>query len=312
MKPLRDFLNLLLENWTLKLTAVFLGFILWLVVRGDPGAERVITVPLEITIPRTMQIVNERPSAVDVTLRGTSGSMWLVQQIACVVDLGSGREGEHIVPLTPDNIRFPRTAGLEIVGIRPARILVDLEATVTKEVPVAVATRGDPAPGYDVYAKYSEPSRVMISGPRTRVENISEISTESVALSDRKETLRILTYLNIKDPMVHSDPVGPVAVSIEIGVHRRTVTVPRVAVSAGPEYSVSPAHISVQLLIPQDLPHKLTAADLSATVPDLESDPPQAPRKVKPEVKFVNTPDAAIIIKEVSPAEVTVRKKEKS
>jgi hypothetical protein len=76
--------------------------------------------------------------------------------------------------------------------------------------------------------------------------------------------------------------------------------------------SVAPSRLSVQLLVPQDFPRKLTAEDLSATVPDIELNSADSPRKVKPEVRFVNAPDAAIVIKEVLPAEVTVRKKEKS
>jgi YbbR domain-containing protein len=312
MRVLRELLQLVLENWTLKLTAVFLGFALWLVVRGDPGAERVITVPLEISIPRTMEIVRDRPSTVDVTLRGTAGSTWLAQQISCMVDLRSAQEGEHIVPLTPENIQFPRAAGLEIVGIRPARVLVDLERTVSKEVPVSVATRGDPAQGYDVYAKSAQPSRVNLSGPRSRVENIAEVSTESIALSDRKESFRASTNLNIQDPLVHSDPVGPISVSINIGVHRRTITIHKVAVSADAGLSVAPQYVTVQLLVPQDMSRKITAADLSATVLETELALSESSRKVKPAIKLVKAPDAAIAIKEVLPAEVTVRKKEKS
>jgi hypothetical protein len=42
---MRFLIGLLFENWGLKLTAVLLAVVLWLVVRGDPNAERVISRP---------------------------------------------------------------------------------------------------------------------------------------------------------------------------------------------------------------------------------------------------------------------------
>src|SRR5437867_5657552 len=41
MKPVKD---MLMENWGLKLTAIFLAFMLWVAVHGDPGVERIISV----------------------------------------------------------------------------------------------------------------------------------------------------------------------------------------------------------------------------------------------------------------------------
>lgn len=312
MRFLREALQILLENWTLKLTAVFLAFILWLVVRGDPAAERVITIPLEISIPRNMEITNDRPSAVDVTLRGSSTSMWVIQQMSCNIDLRSADEGDHVVPLTPDNIRLPQAAGVEVVGIRPARIPVNLEATISREVPISVATRGDPAPGYDIYSKAARPSTVLLSGPRTHVEGLNEVSTESVSLSDLKTSIRTYVNLNVKDPMVHTMPSGAVQVSIDIGVHRRSITVRRIPIVADEDgVTIRPAFVSVQLLVPADYTAPLTPADFSATVDLGNVDVSEPEIRVKPDVRFAYPVDSAIIIKEISPAEVLVRRTRK-
>ena len=94
------------ENWGLKLTALFLSFILWLMVHGDPGTERNIMIPLEIRIPRDMVITNEdRPSLVEVTIRGPLASGGFGQpSLICLLDLPTAPEGERLVPLTPQNI----------------------------------------------------------------------------------------------------------------------------------------------------------------------------------------------------------------
>lgn len=310
MKFLRDVLQVLLENWALKLTAVFLALILWLVVRGDPGAERVVTIPLEVGIANNMEIVNDRPNAVDVTLEGFSSNMWLIQQMSCNVDLRTSGEGEHIVPLTPENINLPHTAGLTIVGIRPARIIVDLERTIARRVPVSVATSGDPARGYDVYTKSATPPMVLVSGPRTHIEDIKEVSTESVPLSEETSPIRTYVNLNIPDALVHTTPFGPIRVDIEIGIHRKTVTIRNVPVVADqPGVTVLPSRVTVQLLVPANYEKQITPADLSATAAVAGLDESRSEGKVSPQVKFTNAADsAAIIIKEVQPPEVTIRR----
>jgi len=310
MKFLRDALQVLLENWALKLTAIFLALILWLVVRGDPGAERVVTIPLEIGIPGNMEIVNDRPNAVDVTLQGFSSNMWLVQQMSCNVDLRTGGEGEHIVPLTPENINLPHTAGLTVVGIRPARIVVDLERTISRQVPVSVATSGDPARGFDVYSKSANPPTVLVSGPRSHIDYIKEVSTESVPLSEQTSPIRTYVNLNIPDPLAHTNPFGPIRVDIEIGIHRKTVTVRNVPVAADqPGVTVRPSRVTVLLLVPVNYEREITPADLSATAATTGLDESQPEGKVSPQVRLTNPADAAaIIIKEVQPPEVTIRR----
>jgi YbbR domain-containing protein len=314
MRFLRDALRILLENWALKLTAIFLALILWLVVRGDPGAERVIAIPLEISIPGSMEVVNDRPNAVDVTLRGFSANMWLIQQMSCKVDLRTAGEGEHIVPLTPENISLPRASGLEVVAIRPARIAIDLERTISEQVPISVATSGDPAPGYDVYSKSATPPVVLVSGPRSHVQKIKEVSTVSVPLSDQTSTIRAYVNLNVPDAMVHTTPFGPVQVDIDIGVHRKTVTVRYVPVVADvPGVTIRPPWISVQLLVPANYAKQITPADLSATAAVEDLGESRSEEKVKPQVRLTNPADSAdIVIKEIQPAEVTVIRTRKS
>ena len=60
----RFFKEYFLENWTLKATALLLALILWLFVRGEPGAERVVAIPLEVRISHQMEITNERPATI--------------------------------------------------------------------------------------------------------------------------------------------------------------------------------------------------------------------------------------------------------
>lgn len=309
MKIFREFI---LENWTLKLTSIFFALILWLFVRGDPGAERVITVPLEVRIPRDMEITNERPNSVDVTLRGAISNTWFGQSIpTCSIDMQGFDEGEHILPLTPDNVRIPRASGLEVLKVNPARITLVLERTISREVPVVVSTRGDPANGFEAYGKIAIPSMILITGPRSHVEQIPRISTEPLSLTGQKQSIRMFANLSIRDNTVRSTPVGPIEVQVMLGVHRKPYAIARVPVRVNDNrYATSPRSVSVNVLIPVDFKGSLAPSDVSVTVSTGNLGESKLPARVRPEVKFTTKLDPSIVIKDIQPAEVTVRRKQ--
>jgi YbbR domain-containing protein len=309
MKILKKFI---LENWALKLTAILLAWILWLLVRGDPGTERVITVPLEVRIPRNTEITNERPNSVDVTVRGTISNTWFGQSIpTCSIDLQGYDEGEHVVPLTPDNVRIPRASGLEVLKVNPARITLVLERTISREVPVVVSTRGDPAPGFDIYGKIAIPSMILITGARSHVERIQRISTEPLSLTGQEESIRMFANLNIRDNTVRLTPVGPIEVQVMLGVRRNPYAIARVPVRVDDNrYATNPQRVSVNVLVPVDFKGSLTPSDVSVTVSTGNLAESKLPARVRPEVKFTTKLDPAIVIKDMQPAEVTVRKKQ--
>ncbi len=298
--------NLFLENWSLKVAALAISCFLWFVVRGDSGSERVITVPLEVRIPRNMEITNERPSTVDVTIRGPAGNMlWFGQSVpVCSVDLQDAEEGEHTVPLSERNVQMPR--GLEMVAIRPARVRLVLERTTSKEVPVR-ALLGDPDPELDVYSVMLNPSRVLITGPRNHVQSVRDVPTESIPLAGQQGSFRSFVNLNIRDMALHSIPVGPIEVAVELGPHRTLRTVARIPVLVDDgSVTVSPPHISVSILAPPSLAAALKPEDFVATVSAGALDASRRLARAKPVVKLKEPRDPAVIVKSVP--EVTLRR----
>ena len=213
----------LLENWSLKITALFLALILWLFVRGEPGPERVVTIPLEVQVPSQMEIVNERVATIEVTMQGASlSSKWFNQPLpTCVIDLQKAPEGEHVVRLTPDNVRIPKGSGIEILQLHPARVVLVLERTISKEVPIIVPIRGQPPHGFEIYGKSQNPTRLVITGPRARIESTTEVSTEAISLIEQRQSARFFVNLNIKNSSIRTSWVNPVQVDIQLGPHRK-------------------------------------------------------------------------------------------
>ena len=210
----------LLENWTLKATALLLALLLWLFVRGEPGPERVVTIPLEIQLPSQMEIVNERITTIEVTMRGAALSgKWFnnTPLPTCVIDLQKAREGVHTVMLTPDNVRVPKGSGIEILQVNPTRVVLELERTISKEVPITVPLKGKLPHGFEIYGKTQYPVSLTITGPHSRVRSISEVSTEPIVLNDQTQSARFFVDLNLRNDAVRTSWVDPVQVDLQIG-----------------------------------------------------------------------------------------------
>ena len=125
---LRDYL---LENWNLKIIAILLALIIWLFVRGEPGPERVVRIPLEVLVSHQMEIASERPSWIEITMRGAafSGTFFGQTLPTCAIDLQGAGEGTHVVALTLDNIKVPKGSGIEILRVNPSRVTIVLKRT---------------------------------------------------------------------------------------------------------------------------------------------------------------------------------------
>jgi len=306
--------KLFLDNWLPKTTSLLLAVVLWLFVHGGAQPERVVAVPLEVRVPRQMEIVSQRPPTVEVTLRGATVSGTWFNQVAanCVVDLQNAPEGEHIVALTQSNIKMSQGAGIEILQINPAHLTIVLEPTVSKEVPIVTPVTDAPPPGYEVYSKYSRPASVIITGARSRITPITEVETMPVSLDGRREPERFFMNLNLPDPSIRTSVSveNPVQVQVNIGRTRLLHTVAGVPVTVdGENYTIAPKQVAVQILAPPEFVERATAANFRAAIRYGAFDAAQLPAKAKPVVQILNDPSGAAVIKAIQPPEIQVQKK---
>jgi YbbR domain-containing protein len=297
----------LLENWNLKVTALLLALIIWLFVRGEPGPEKVVRIPLEVQVSHNMEITGERPSMIEITMRGAASSGSLFGQVlpTCTIDLQNAGEGVQAVTLTPDSINIPKGSGVEVVRVNPTRITIVLERTASREVPIVVPIRGEPPQGFELYGKSAKPSSIVITGPRTHIEAIKEIATESISVNGQKESTRHFLNLNLKDNAVRTS-VSQIQVDISIGPPRKLFTIAQVPVATNDAaYAAVPKQISIQVFAPGSI-GTLTSADFNAQVKIEALDASNLPVKAKPLVRLLNNLNSYVTIKDFQPPEVLV------
>jgi YbbR domain-containing protein len=215
------------RNFGLKLLSVGIGALLWISVSGEEVVERGLRAPLEFQqFPQGLEIQGEAPSTVDVRVRGTAGALSRVGagDIVAVLDLHAVRPGNRLFTMTPEQVRSP--FGIEVVQVTPATIVLSLEKSLTRSVPVTPSVEGSPAPGYVVTGKPAvTPDHIEIIGPETAVKRATEAVTDTVSVEGLHDTLREEVTIGLLDPSLRLKTQRTVDVTVKIvpGPMERTV-----------------------------------------------------------------------------------------
>lgn len=124
MRFLREWV---LNNWSMKLLALAISFLLWTTYTTEPSSEVGYLVPLEFrNVPANLEISGDVPTQVHLRVRGRSGLLrrLLPADLSIAVDLSGRPAGETLIQLTPDQVTVPY--GVTVVDIIPPEIRVSL------------------------------------------------------------------------------------------------------------------------------------------------------------------------------------------
>jgi YbbR domain-containing protein len=272
--------KIFIEDWSLKLLSLAITLVLWLVVtsQNEPVSAHV-NVQLNFVRPQSLEISNDPPKFVDVTLTGSRSKLDNLSPLDLVatIDLTDQREGERVVRLA-DKAQLALPQGLRIDRFLPATIPIRLEAIVDREIKLEPKVDGKPADGFEIYGITLSQDTVVIRGPVSKLSQLDKAPTETVWLAGQKETFTATNVaIDIPDPKI--DLLSPaVNVRIEIGEQRVEKTFNDVPVSAAGGANVEPAKASVTVLGPRGLIESLKPEEIkivlnAASEPVLELPP---------------------------------------
>jgi YbbR domain-containing protein len=205
------------RNLWLKALSIAIATLLWLVVAGDRVVERVLRLPLEFqNLPLGLEIVTEMPDALDVRLRGSSGTLGGIRPVdaSVVVDLRTARVGRRLFNITPREVDVPY--GVQVVQVNPAALAIDFEKTGARIVSVRPDLEGRPADGFEVLDVTSSPSTVEVVGPESALRSIDAATTEPISISGATGSVSEEVTIGVVDRWVRlrEPQTGWVAVNI--------------------------------------------------------------------------------------------------
>ena len=284
--------QLVVRNFYLKFIAAVLTLALYIWVSEDRETVVAGFAPVQMVVPENMALVSDPLDRVKVTIRGRWSDVhrFDVSQLDPIrLDL-SPTDQDRIVNITSNMIRVP--PGLRVTNVEPASVYVDLEREISRTVSISPQISGEPAPSYAIESLEVTPSTLTVRGPRSRLERLTSIPTETVDISGRSTPLRRQVRLRIDDGLVRPEEDTAVIIDIQFGTQETTRTfreLPVVGVNTRYATSIEPSTTSVTLRGPMNIIEDLGPDVLRAEI-DLTREDQRPPGTYSRDVTVQNIP----------------------
>jgi YbbR domain-containing protein len=274
LKVLKEYArDYVLKNPGLKVLALLITGVLWLSVASRPVSQISLNnIPIKFFNPNEPNLIvsKQNMATAQVYLEGPRESLESLQagQFSVTADLSDIEPGVRVIPLKIEANRLP--ANVSVKEIEPRTIRVTVERAVEKEVPITPRWEGEPPTGYEVIDWKIVPSTVKISGAEIQIRETTEVSTESVRLTDRTTPFNATVAIDIGSPNLSiPKTAGKVMLIVNIGeVQKERVidNVPIALFGAPLRARPLPKFVKVTVQGTRSALDELTASDLSVAV----------------------------------------------
>ncbi len=207
--------RLVTRHWQLKVTALALAVVLWMVAAVEAPGSRLITAELVVQL-RDGRTVVSTPASVVASVVGPGRELLKLgarRVILTKVLADSSFAGPVTVELSPGDLQLPRGIAATVQDLQPRQVAVELDSMVARRfdgIPVLVTA----ALGAERRARPAEVS-VVVEGPARRLQRLSGESLH-VTLREPHAT-RDAADLRVLFPAGLSGSVEPARVRLEAG-----------------------------------------------------------------------------------------------
>lgn len=168
----------MLRNWPYRLLALVLAFSCWYLVTGQQKVERWIEMPLEIVnAPENIAIQSGLKTRINVRVRGSKPMLRGLDErnIAYPLDLSNLRAGTVVLPIDINRVPVPKA--VDVIEIDPPRLTVNADELAKRRLRVEALWDGSAGEDYELRESWTEPSSVLISGPKSIVDALQSVPT---------------------------------------------------------------------------------------------------------------------------------------
>lgn len=189
----------MLKNLFIKFLAVFGALVFWIATVSLERAVKDLPDALPVqafNLASDLAIKNALPS---VRLKISSESQDVAKipknNFQAFVDLQGLKKGEHTVAVQVTS----QNKDLAVVQVEPKNIAIVIESRVSREVPVQVLIKGDPADGYQVGNTSVDEKAAQILGISEAVATISQVNAVIQLEGNESEDFEKLVTLSVFD-----------------------------------------------------------------------------------------------------------------
>jgi YbbR domain-containing protein len=175
----------LVRHWPLKLAALALSVILWVVVALEEPATHLQDIQLDLALAPTAALAQPLPP-VQALIAGPRGEFLKLTAAPLIIRAflpESAEGGHHRLAISPSDVELPRNVKVTVQEVLPREIDVVLDHRAQRIVPVAVRAVVEPEPGYTLDGPVTvAPAVVRVSGARSLLGTLDSIATETLVL----------------------------------------------------------------------------------------------------------------------------------
>ncbi len=242
-----------LDNAAIKFVSLVLSVTIFILVNTGQDVDIGVTVPIRYTMPKDRVLVSEQVDQVRLSIRGSwrRTKRFDEREIEPIhIDLTT--RGDGLLLFQEDMVRLPH--GLELLSIAPQSAPLRFEPLVSRSVPIAVRTVGEPAPGSHVVEVRPSQETVTIRGAQSAVARVDRVQTIEVAVDGRSESFTATASLVAPPDVELVDRLTPVMVTIAADEGERVVDAVPVVIhpvfgggDLGDRFAVTPPAVTVTL-----------------------------------------------------------------
>lgn len=199
----------MIEDWWLKLIALFAGVFIWVFAKLELEYTRQVKIALDFSLlPREYVVVESEVDSIVVEVKAKGRhllNMWRFKRKdtdpRIIVPLGKAKEGEERIRIGPENVELPEE--IRVLALNPYQVDLRIERRADRRVPVIVKPEGLPAKGFAAY-DFTHERDVLIYGSQEDVHSITQLFAEPLnieGVAGIKDTSVILErYLAVEIP----------------------------------------------------------------------------------------------------------------
>jgi YbbR domain-containing protein len=213
------------ENMTGKIFALLLAIILWVYVMNEqnPPVEQTANVKLEVRNVAQGLFLVEGTETIKIRYRGPRSIIAGLRPLDLVayVDAHGLQEGEHSLA-----VKAVIPGALELIEVSPNTAIVRLESQITRNLPVTPKFTGATPAGVVINKAGIIPVQATITGPRSKVEQVSAVmAIAEMSGVDKDVILEGTPRAYGKNGSVITDvSVSPEKVQLQISILKGVVT----------------------------------------------------------------------------------------
>lgn len=177
--------GIFVRNWPLKLAALALSVILWVLVASEETTSQLVEVRVETDLPDDLALAKPAP-----VLRAlvTGPGRELIKLYANPLTIHaavppSAQPPRWRLVVTPSDVLISRNAHVSIQDVEPRSLDFDLDRLAHRDVPVAIRGVIEAESGFVVTRPLQiAPATVRVSGARALVMLVDSIPTEAIEI----------------------------------------------------------------------------------------------------------------------------------